>query len=115
MTVFGDSSSATSGSFTISRILVRTNSAAVSFALLVEEQVDERAEERQPALLPPLLVHALALLGIDRERRDLPAPAEPRADRGRHQAVAGAEGGVVGLDRVLLGLVERRVVTAGTE
>ena len=52
MTVFGDKRSATAGSLTISRILPRTNSAAVSFAFAIEQEIDERAEERQAAVLP---------------------------------------------------------------
>ncbi len=109
MTVVGDRSSATAGSSTMSRILLRTNSAARSLASLREQQVAERSEEGQPAVRPPLLELPLALLGVGGEGELLVARGA-RAE-GRHGlGVGGAQGGVVGLDgRHLVG-VERPVV-----
>ena len=68
MMFLGDSFAATSGSRTISRILPRTKSAAVSLASWLEQQIAEGADETEPALLPPRLVLALPLLGRRLER-----------------------------------------------
>ena len=68
----GTSFSATSGSLTISRILSRMNSDAVSLARRSSTDVDERAEqELEAALVPRRLVDGLALLVAHLQRRSL--------------------------------------------
>ena len=66
--------------------------------LFVDHEIVEAAEEQKSAILPALLVDAFALGGIDGQRRDVVArPVRELA--ALLPPVAGAEAGVVVLDR----------------
>ena len=95
-----------SGSFTISRILCRMNSAAVSLAALSISRSSEAGAELQPALLPGRLVDRLPLA---RARR--PGPSGRRSERmpvRRHRMTSPDLGGAA-LTSALEFLGQRRI------
>jgi hypothetical protein len=105
----GESSAATAGSLTTSRMLARARTAAAkSLAGLVDHQVVEGAVEAQPAALPAGIERTLAFFGCGRKHRHLVARVVG-PETGRHQAVACAQAAYSALMRRLVGRVQRRV------
>ena len=90
MTVRGDSSSATSGSCTASRILLANELGREIVRFRVEQQIAERAEKLQPAVLPACLEHTLALVVVGHAREGLVAGLT-RPERNHRLAVALAQ------------------------